>query len=179
MASAQYEARRNAGLCGQCGAPAQTNMKLMSAVRDRIARESGQTLARVSTMATCQKCGEQRRSNTKREATAKPRRRASKDNHYWKCVEAGMCPSHPSSPARPGKITCDACRIRKHDDSAARRDKWKQDPDCCNQCGKVNDSHRYVLCSKCRGYGRAWQQNTRRAAFDLAPLQPAPPETNQ
>ena len=181
MASAQYEARRNAGLCGQCGAPAQANMKLMSAVRDRIARESGQTLARVSTMSSCQKCGEQQCGATT--SARPPRSRGAvraKTTTIGNALRRGcvrVIPAHPPGPARSHVMLAG---LRKHDDSAARRDKWKQDPDCWNQCGKPNDSHRYVLCSKYRGSwpGLAAKYQARREQTWPIFL-PALAETNQ
>ena len=128
VGTAERERRRNAGLCVQCGAPATRNINL-PAVNQRKARESGQTLERASTMATCQACRDIQ-AERRKAAKAKKGPKAIRAERRAKglCVRCGQEDALPDSevPKRlQGRGYGEHCLARARSVERERKQAWR------------------------------------------------------
>lgn len=148
MASKTYDARRDQGLCGRCGAPSRRAPKTPPVCR-RIARETGRTLERVSTLSTCQACLD--KDEAARASAAERNKRQAQRNYRRNeaSVEDGRCTSCGKPNDRPGKHECTACAGRTQQANRDRRAR-REAEGVCVRCGGYREDERYKTCMPCR-----------------------------
>lgn len=153
------KARRDAGLCIDCGGPAPRNSAYLPNVARRKALETGVPFERLVTDAICGDCMDKRQAKAKKKkAKQRARRLAYQDRKERGLCGKSGCPNEPM----PGYAACQSCR----DGSRRRsRDRYKRlrDAGLCIHCGKSPVTEGYKSCLICR-------TNRRRRAREGATL---------
>lgn len=149
MRGSVQKARRDAGLCMDCGEKAPRNPTYLHDVARRIEREKGIPFERLVTDAICGKCMDKRRAK----AAKKKERRYKRRLAYRDRVERGLCrrAGCPNEPV-PGKTSCQSC-LDKDNRSTHDRYKRRQDAGLC-RCGKSPPTEGYKTCLLCRAAAR-------------------------
>ena len=143
-----YRERRAAGLCVKCGEPAAMAKKTLP-VAQKLARETGKTVAEVYHMALCGKCEATKKTRSQDQKDVEAATRVHNAKRYYGSKDAGRC-IKCLSPARHGRVTCEECAEKMADNYKARQKRRADDPSLCNTCGRLNETPSFSRCGLCR-----------------------------